>query len=61
MGVPNIMGMKVEILLQLMPASADAGSGASFAVFCKRRDAFGGQLDAMVRLFALTMINHFFR
>ena len=33
----------------ITPASADAGSGASFAAFCKRCDAFGGQLHAIVR------------
>ncbi len=33
---------------KLTPASADAGSGADFAVFCKRCDAFGGQLHAIV-------------
>ena len=33
----------------ITPASADAGSGAAFAAFCKSCDAFGGQLHAIVR------------
>ncbi len=38
------------ISLKANAASADTGSGAAFATFCKSCDAFGGQLDAMVRL-----------